>query len=159
MSLNFPAHPSARRAAGGFTLLELMIVVVIVGILAAVAYPSYVNYVRKARRAEAVEFVSRIQQAQERYRVNNAQYAGAGGSVTIASALSSLGIESIYSSSNTNRYEVTTLTGNATSYTITVTGRGSQASDTGCTTMTAQISAGQLQFLDANGTSSNCWAR
>lgn len=38
---------------GGFTLIELMIIVVIIGILASIAYPSYTQYVQRANRAEA----------------------------------------------------------------------------------------------------------
>ena len=38
---------------GGFTLIELMIVVVIVAILATVAYPSYQESIRKTRRSDA----------------------------------------------------------------------------------------------------------
>jgi prepilin-type N-terminal cleavage/methylation domain-containing protein len=44
----------ARKHSGGFTLVELMIVVAIIGILAAVAIPAFTRYVKKSRTAEAV---------------------------------------------------------------------------------------------------------
>jgi len=44
----------ARKKNGGFTLVELMIVVAIIGILAAVAIPAFTRYVKKSRTAEAV---------------------------------------------------------------------------------------------------------
>lgn len=125
-----------RRAAKGFTLIELMIVVAIVAILAAIAYPSYQDSVRKGRRAEGKEALLRIQLAQEKFRVNNAAYAADG----------TLGDFS------TKWYTVTVTANSATGFSVSAAGKGDQANDTGCTPLTLAVAnAGETRGPDG------CW--
>jgi prepilin-type N-terminal cleavage/methylation domain-containing protein len=49
-----------KRMQGGFTLIELMVVVAIIGILAAVAIPAFMKNARKAKTAEATTNVKKI---------------------------------------------------------------------------------------------------
>lgn len=48
-----PLLAQRQRVNGGFTLIELMIVVAVLGILAAIAYPSYSSYLTKSRAQAA----------------------------------------------------------------------------------------------------------
>jgi type IV pilus assembly protein PilE len=55
-----------KRILGGFTLIELMVVVAVIGILASIAYPAYIESVRKARRADAQAQLAQAAQFMER---------------------------------------------------------------------------------------------
>jgi prepilin-type N-terminal cleavage/methylation domain-containing protein len=66
------------KRTGGYTLIELMVVVVITGILAAVAIPAFRGYIMKARTSEATAFLGVIKLRQVGYYGEFGQYAGFG---------------------------------------------------------------------------------
>src|SRR5260221_2970596 len=68
-------YSPARRAARGFTLIELMIVISIVAILTTIAVTSYRAYVLRATRTEARIPLLSIQAAQEKFFLQTNQYA------------------------------------------------------------------------------------
>jgi general secretion pathway protein G len=71
-----PARGSAAptRAARGFTLIEIMVVVIIIGLLAAVIVPQVVNKVDEARVARAKEDIQSLETALTEYRLDNSVY-------------------------------------------------------------------------------------
>ncbi len=72
------AHTSRKtlscRAAAGFTLVELMVIVAICAILASVAVPAYVNYTNRAKQTEAIDALMQAKFDQEVYWAANQFY-------------------------------------------------------------------------------------
>lgn len=63
-----------NHSNGGFTLIELMIVVAIVAILTSIAYPAYTSAILKGKRAEGRAALTELMQQQERYMTQNNVY-------------------------------------------------------------------------------------
>ncbi len=120
-----------RAAQKGFTLIELMIVVAIIGILAAVALPAYQDYTKRAKASEVVLAASSARTCVTEI----VQSAG-------ASSLDSCG------SSFVQTQYADTLTVNATTGVIVVTGRAINAGEEPTITLTPTI---------VNGNSISSW--
>ena len=131
---------------GGFTLVELMVVIVIVGILASIAVPAYNDSVRKGRRADAKSTLTTVAARMEQYFMDNKTY---------TTDLTDLGYADDPADSTDGFYEITAAacTGGviATCFELTAAppAGGVQASDTDCDEMK----------LDSNGlqTPTACW--
>jgi general secretion pathway protein G len=63
-----------RNAQGGFTLIEIMVVVVILAVLGALVVPKILENVDKARVTRAQSDIRAIQTALDLYRLDNFKY-------------------------------------------------------------------------------------
>lgn len=63
-----------HRYAGGFTLIEIMVVVVIMGILAALVVPRLMGRTDDARIAAARQDIATLSQALQVYKLDNQHY-------------------------------------------------------------------------------------
>ena len=62
------------RRLGGFTLIEIMVVITILGILAALIVPRVVGRTDDARIAAARQDIASVMQALKLYRLDNGRY-------------------------------------------------------------------------------------
>jgi type IV pilus assembly protein PilE len=138
-------------------MIELMIVVAIVAILTALAVASYSKYIQTSRRTDAYSALSQDQGILERcyQQTYNYSFAYNGN----AGNTSGVNCTQIATTSQENYYTIAALTpapaGASSSYQITATAVGAQASDTGCAT----LSVDNTNKKSSTGTAATsvCW--
>lgn len=137
------------KHAGGFTLIELMIVVAIVAILTAIALPSYNEYVRQGHRADARAGLLQAQQWLERAATANGTYP-----TSLPAALT-------WEGDTSKRYTIAFANGNTNAaYTLVATRKeGAQANDRcGDLTLTHN-GVRDANNLGSGVTAAECWGR
>jgi type IV pilus assembly protein PilE len=136
-----------RRAANGFTLVELAIAATVAAVVAGMAWPAHKAALAKARRADAVTALTRIELAQAQYQAANGIYAS--DLPRLRGAASALSPEGLYQLSLEDV--------GADRYTVVARARpgGPQATDLACPALKLRVEAGFAERLP----SAACWGR
>lgn len=72
--MNMPNAICRHRRLGGFTLLELLVVMVIIGLLAAFVAPRYFAQVGKSQSKAAKAQITALEQALDQFRLDVGRY-------------------------------------------------------------------------------------
>ena len=67
-------RPPRSLAQGGFTLLELMVVIVILGVLASMVVPNVMGNKERADKQKAATDIHALESALDMYRIDNYRY-------------------------------------------------------------------------------------
>lgn len=154
--MTFRRHATLARRNGGFSLLELLVVIALAGLLATLAYPGYRDSVVRTRRSDGIVALLALQMAQEKFRGNCPHYAQSIGDNNLCGAGANASVVRATAASQEGYYALAIAPGSATrdTYTLVATPVGTQAEDGSCAPMTLTIDA-----MHPNGVRApaNCW--
>lgn len=139
------------RKFGGFTLIELLIVVAIVGIILGIAIPSYNSYVLRTRRTEAAKELMALAAAEERFNTNCNAY-----TASLTGPQATCGGLGLTRTTSENGYYNLSVVGTATTFTVTATPVGAQATDVKCMNLTLTNTG--TKGVSGSGNAVKCWA-
>lgn len=143
--------PGARN--GGFTLIEVMIVVAVIAILAAIALPNYSEYVMRGRIPDGIVPLADMQARLEQYFQDHRTYKNACEAGTIAPAPADTRYFTFACTDLTDDGYVVTATGLSTGSMSAFTYRLELASGSGVKRSTISLPAGW-----ATPSPNACWA-
>jgi len=123
-------HNKWQRGAGGFTLIELMIVVTVIAILSAISYPTYQKYMQRSYRSDAQQLMMKMQTRQNQLLIEQRAYASQPSALNVTTN----GWTCSTTSCTSSRYTVTfnpavDMTTTPPSYTICAVPSGAQLGD------------------------------
>jgi type IV pilus assembly protein PilE len=139
---------------GGFTLIEVMVVVAIIAILATIAVPMYSEYVRRGQLTEAISNLSDYQVKMEQYFQDNRNY-GSGGTCANAAPAPSW---NTFAPGGARYFSYSCLLAGAsgTAYTITASGTAAYAIGYAYTLTSSGTAQGTTKFKGSAVTKA-CW--
>ena len=143
------------RGQGGFTIIEMMVVVAIVAILTAIILPNYQDAVRKSRRADGRSALTEMASKQEQFFAQNNTY-----TTTVDAEGTGLGMGK--TTSNKGYYNLTAAAGACGSitrcYLLTATATDVQDADTPCHKLTLDSTGRRHGYTKGGAANSDvCW--
>ena len=137
-----PARPAAHRAARGFTLVEVGVVIAVSATLATLAVPSWLDQLVRSRRAEATTELRRLHWAQERHLERHGRYAASLAELPGAGR------------SANGHYRLELVADGAQGYALVARAQGSQARDRACPELRLRV-RGAISQREPEGA---CWS-
>jgi type IV pilus assembly protein PilE len=106
---------------GGFSLIELLVVMGVIAILIKIAYPSYTQYLVRASREGAQTMLMQLATLEEKIYLNSSAYTVASDSVTAAYTGASTGGLGLTSGTTSDGKYAISVSGATSTFTLTAT--------------------------------------